>query len=823
MMDKKYVPGMGPLGAKLLIVGEAPSYAETQLGKPFVGPSGKELDRLLRDAGVNRNNCWVTNVSKYEVPANLGKAKIPFAKRAASVGIDLDEQIAHLQNEITEINPNCILALGGSALQALTGHSKISEYRGSIIQGMGKKVVPTYHPAHLLHQAGGEIKGYWNRFIMINDMKRAEYQSWFPEFRLPNRMLHVCKSSYQLGEFLAKYANKDKPAVDIEARDCIPICIGLAFTPNEGICIPLWNRDGISSIPDSDLAQCWILLSETLAKHKVVGQNFKYDQDKISRLGFKTGGLASDTLLKSFCINPELPKNLAFNTSVYTDEPFYKHEGMYEGSISDLMIGCARDACVTKEIDLKMDAEIDELGQRSYYENFLLPLHDMYLDIENEGFTIDRKIQKELLRKYIAWNEELSLEMWRLVGERINVNSPKQVGILLFANLKLPPKDGTGEEQITELLNSKHVKTKEHQRILEIILEQRKVRKTIGTYLMAIPDYDDKMKTTFFICLETGRSNSGQQDPPIRPTVEITDIDGKKKKKSMGLAFQTITKHGDIGSDIRKQFIAEPGYVFVQADSSQAEARVVFLLADDEQALKDIDEHDYHALTASWFFGGKESDYSKKVLGYESPIRFAGKTLRHAGHLGAGARRAATELNTQARKYKIAMQPLPEAFCKIALDIFHKKQPNIQRVFHAEVIKCLEKTRSLTAPIPYGFGVELGGKRTFYERWGDELFRQALSYLPQRAVTENTKGAGLRLRKRINKIRIMGESHDALVFMIKEDDVYKQAPIIREEFQMPISFARCSIPRRDLIIPCDIEVSHNYMDFKKLHIPVPVG
>src|SRR4030095_1824955 len=354
-MNKTYVPGMGPIGAKLAIVGEAPSYAETQMGKPFVGPSGRELDRLLRDAGINRNNCWITNICKYEVPANIGKAKIPLTKRAASVGINLEEQIQHLQREITEINPNCILALGGSALWALTGHTKISEYRGSILQGMGKKVVATYHPAHLIHTVGGEIKGYWNRYIMINDMKRASYQSYFPEFRLPHRLLHICKSSFQLSEFLGRYKNHDKPAVDIEARDCIPICVGIAFTPAEGICVPLWNVSSISNIPDSDLAECWLLLSECLSVNKIVGLNFQYDQDKLRRLGFKIGGLASDTLLKSFCINPELPKNLSFNTSVYTDEPHYKNEGMYEGTLQDLFMGCARDACVTKEIDMKMD------------------------------------------------------------------------------------------------------------------------------------------------------------------------------------------------------------------------------------------------------------------------------------------------------------------------------------------------------------------------------------------------------------------------------------------------------------------------------------
>ena len=55
--DKKYVPGHGPLGAKLFILGEAPSYVETSLGLPFQGPAGQELNRILHDADINRNNC----------------------------------------------------------------------------------------------------------------------------------------------------------------------------------------------------------------------------------------------------------------------------------------------------------------------------------------------------------------------------------------------------------------------------------------------------------------------------------------------------------------------------------------------------------------------------------------------------------------------------------------------------------------------------------------------------------------------------------------------------------------------------------------------
>ena len=65
----------------------------------------------------------------------------------------------------------------------------------------------------------------------------------------------------------------------------------------------------------------------------IVGQNFNYDRDKIRRLGFAIRRIHSDTMLKAFAINPELPKGLAFLTTIYTREPFYKDEGMYEGVV----------------------------------------------------------------------------------------------------------------------------------------------------------------------------------------------------------------------------------------------------------------------------------------------------------------------------------------------------------------------------------------------------------------------------------------------------------------------------------------------------------
>ncbi|MET0786382.1 MAG: uracil-DNA glycosylase family protein, partial [Paenisporosarcina sp.] len=552
-----------------MILGEGPSYAETSTGKPFQGPAGKELNTLLKDAGISRDSCWISNVCKYEVPPSPKGKKIPYAIRAKQVGIDIHEQLSELQTEINSIKPNCILALGGTALWALSGKNKISDWRGSIQFGMGRKFIATYHPAHLLHQAtGGEFKGYWNRYVMIFDFKRALAEAQFPDVILPHRNLQICQSSEELTHFhnLWKSKGKKRLSVDIEAGGhCLPICMGLSFDRSHGMTVPLWNRDGISSIPTGDLAQIWMILAEMLYEYDTLGQNFNYDRDKIRRLGFVIRNLASDTMLKAFAINPELPKRLAFNQSLYTKEPFYKDEGMYEGSLRDLFLGCARDACVTLEIDEEMDADLDQLKMRPFYETFLMKLPELYAEIENTGFLVDEARRDELIKKYVAWDERLRYELFNLVGVEVNVNSPKQVWTLLFDTLGMPWRAGTGEEELTSLLNLQSFTNPEHRKIVELVLEDRRVRRTISNNLCAIPDWDGRMKTTCFPCLETGRSSTGQQDPPIRPTVELRDETGKKKNKALGFPFQTMTKHGDIGADIRSMYIADPGYVFVQA------------------------------------------------------------------------------------------------------------------------------------------------------------------------------------------------------------------------------------------------------------------
>src|SRR3990167_10862331 len=115
---------------------------------------------------------------------------------------------------------------------------------------MGFKCIPTYHPAHILHQ-DGDVKGYWNKEVMLFDLRRALKQSEFSDFRLPKRNIIICRSSFQLEQWLNKYSSSIHPSIDIEAHKCIPIMIGTAFNKDEAFVLPMWEN--YSSMPKNEI------------------------------------------------------------------------------------------------------------------------------------------------------------------------------------------------------------------------------------------------------------------------------------------------------------------------------------------------------------------------------------------------------------------------------------------------------------------------------------------------------------------------------------------------------------------------------------------
>src|SRR5664280_1830162 len=138
----------GPPDARIMLVGEAPGKDENILGRPFVGYAGQTLDNLLGQAGIARYQCLVTNVAREQPPAN--KISYFFEDRKCTIPKPkMQAWIAKLKEEIELYKPNILIALGATALWALTGEKKISDFRGYILPCSlvpGRKVLATYHP-----------------------------------------------------------------------------------------------------------------------------------------------------------------------------------------------------------------------------------------------------------------------------------------------------------------------------------------------------------------------------------------------------------------------------------------------------------------------------------------------------------------------------------------------------------------------------------------------------------------------------------------------------------------------------------------------------
>jgi DNA polymerase len=134
------VPGEGAPDAAIVVVGEAPGASEDRQGRPFVGQAGRSLDKLLAEAGLEREDVFITNVVKGRPPGN----RDPKA-----------DEVAHswpwLEAQLDVIAPELVVPLGRHALRRFAPELKIGEVHGTAVEAGGRRLFPLYHPAAALH------------------------------------------------------------------------------------------------------------------------------------------------------------------------------------------------------------------------------------------------------------------------------------------------------------------------------------------------------------------------------------------------------------------------------------------------------------------------------------------------------------------------------------------------------------------------------------------------------------------------------------------------------------------------------------------------
>ena len=305
-----------------MLVGEAPGAEEERAGLPFIGASGKELTKMLHEAGIIRSECFITNVCRVRPPKNdIGEYFVTKTEANKRGVLERDdryplEQIVEglhaLEGEIEQVKPKLIIALGNTALWALTGEWGITSWRGSYLSYRGIPVVPTYHPAGVMRQ--------WSwRPTAVHDLKRAkriltedvpEPHYSFTIFAEVNDWLDMLEAKYVNGQPWV--------SVDIETWHRHIACLGLSIDEHNAICIP-FMREGASEGYWDGSSELHIIqrLRYLLTKMKCIGQNFIYDMQYIIRHWAFKPNLQFDTMIAHAVAFPGTPKGLDYLSSMY--------------------------------------------------------------------------------------------------------------------------------------------------------------------------------------------------------------------------------------------------------------------------------------------------------------------------------------------------------------------------------------------------------------------------------------------------------------------------------------------------------------------------
>jgi uracil-DNA glycosylase len=320
---------------KIMIIGEAWGEQEERYRTPFVGPAGYFLNQLLEDAGIRRSDCYVTNVFNLRPkPTNditnlcgdrasgiPGREPLQAGKYVRS---EYAPELDRLAREVELVNPNLIIALGGTAAWATFGRGTIGKSRGAVAQSVwGPKAIATYHPS-------GILRDYSNRAVTVADLTKAQREAEYPEIRRPRREIIAEPTLPEIAAFYETHvAGAARLALDIETMGDKITMIGFAPRIDLAIVIHFFDPRSPGNVYWSTLddeREAWRLVRQYCASpaEKVL-QNGLYDLHFLwRRYGIPVSNPAHDTMLLHHALQPESEKGLGFLGSVYTDEASWK-------------------------------------------------------------------------------------------------------------------------------------------------------------------------------------------------------------------------------------------------------------------------------------------------------------------------------------------------------------------------------------------------------------------------------------------------------------------------------------------------------------------
>ena len=424
-----------------------------------------------------------------------------------------------------------------------------------------------------------------------NDAVNAEFSSFESLKTTPHeyKLIETEEDARKLFDF---FITKQILCLDTETTSINPIdaeLVGLSFSVEEGkafyVAIPA-EREKAERI-----VNIFKPLYES-TKILKIGQNIKYDMEVLMNYGVRLAAPMFDTMLAHYVLQPEqkhnmdiLAETLLNYQTIHIDEligPKGKSQkNMRDISPADICDYAAEDADITLRLYNVLKPRLKEADVEDLFYNIEMPLVPVLAEMEMNGVLLDTNALAETSKVFTDRMTQIEKNIYELAGHQFNIASPKQVGEVLFGEMKIvdkPKKTKTGQyvtsEEVLQQLRSKAP-------IVDHILEHRGLKKLLGTYVDALPKlinpHTGHIHTSFNQAVTaTGRLSSS--DPNL----------------------QNIPVRGEDGKEIRKCFIPEPGCLFFSADYSQIELRVMAHLSGDKNMIEAFREgYDIHAATAA--------------------------------------------------------------------------------------------------------------------------------------------------------------------------------------------------------------------------------
>lgn len=790
----------GSKSSKIVIVGEAPGAQEEQTGQPFVGGSGELLTRMLNTVGLSRSDCFITNVCHKRPPDN----KFDWFLKPANQ-VYLMQGIVQLKKDLDEIQPNLVIAFGAQALRYLTNKQSIEKWRGSILESTlvkGLKVIATWHPAYALR--------IWDYKAVIElDLRRCAREATFPEVRYPKREYYLNPDPVERKRLYDELYSAPWLSIDIECIEVSPgnwklSCVGFSDRPDRALVVPVVSADdrafvaGLCGCPAQKILQNGSFDVTVLGQNGIevtgygepgpdgkplgwetmCGQHTLYTEcagdDEVSVLTRKAGGKKTSAAIK---------KGLAFQTSIYTSEPFYKDDGKLWKETGDLELFWlynGRDSAVTREIkDVQFD-EITEFGVMDTF-NHEMSLIRPLLSMTGTGILIDKVEHKRLYDKYEGEAANLQRFLESQVGGLANAKSPKQMQDLLYNRLGLPvqrKRRADGAQTVTadkDAINA--LAAKYPHPVLMSILEIRERRDLIERYLNTAYDADGRMRCSF-------------------------DITGTRTGRlaSRASIFGSGTNLQNQPEEIRSMYIPDSGKVFVYRDYSQAEARYVAYDAGAEGLIELFEDptRDVHKENAHRIFGVPLDQVSEEQ-------RYNAKRGVHAFNYGMEVDKFVKVVNQAFRDTGFRMT---HSVGQRILQGYFLLYPEIKSVFWKSVEDELRLTRTLTNAF--------GRKRIFFGRWDEKLLRDAYSFRPQSTVGDLCCKALVNCYHQIElgrpelNAQLLLNVHDSLLMQCPIEHAEEVGQLMEEAMHIPLT-----VKGRTFYIPTDCKVGFNWANRSK--------